>query len=188
MQHDDTDTTEHVTTREEAMAAHPAGKQNQSDKYDADRARDLEKQLVKLRAAATYTKDIDKGVVHETWEYADGSAATNSRFMTPEEEEEANRNEEPAKAQSGHAPDSYEGRMQTLREEFPDVPAYYLFPGGTQVNWISEHLTSNGGQAVQYIARATRLDRCNKGERAKDISKAIDMLFCELARIEDGGY
>lgn len=84
-----------------------------------------------------------------------------------------------------HSPDSYDGRMQQLQEENPGVPAYYLFPGGVQVKNIAGHLTSNGGQAVQYVARSTRLDGRNKGEQLADIRKAINMLHDELGRLDD---
>ena len=64
------------------------------------------------------------------------------------------------------------------------TPAYYLMPDGvTQVADVSRHLSSNGGQAVQYIARATRLDGTYKGNRLQDLAKAVDMLEDEMKRI-----
>ena len=47
----------------------------------------------------------------------------------------------------------------------PINPDHYKFPSGVEVIDLSEHLTSNAGQAVQYLARACRLDgRVNKLE------------------------
>lgn len=59
---------------------------------------------------------------------------------------------------------------------------YYKF-GKVQVLDISRHLTSNAGQAVQYIARSCRLDGNNKGEVEADLRKAIDFLKDELRRV-----
>lgn len=59
---------------------------------------------------------------------------------------------------------------------------YYKF-GNVQVLDISRHLTSNAGQAVQYIARSCRLDGNNKGEVEADLRKAIDFLEDELRRV-----
>ncbi|QMV86482.1 DUF3310 domain-containing protein [Corynebacterium hindlerae] len=75
----------------------------------------------------------------------------------------------------------------TLRATWPpqSCPAYYQFPNGVQVADISEHLTSNGGQVVQYVARSTRLDGLNKGEVLKDLMKARDLLNREIRRIQD---
>lgn len=57
-------------------------------------------------------------------------------------------------------------------------PNYYLFPSGVEVRHISSYLTSNGGQALQYIARSTRLDGNNKGDQVENLRKAI--MFCEF--------
>lgn len=62
---------------------------------------------------------------------------------------------------------------------------YYQFPGGFEVLDISRHLTSNGGQAVQYVARATRIDGNNKGEVVRDLEKAIDMIADEIRRVKE---
>lgn len=62
---------------------------------------------------------------------------------------------------------------------------YYAFPGGVEVKDISAHLTSFGGQALQYVARATRLDGRNKGEQVKDLTKAIDFIQWEIERLEN---
>lgn len=81
-----------------------------------------------------------------------------------------------------------------LREdysEWPDdtekqevEPSYYDFPGGVEVRQISAHLTGFGAQALQYVARATRLDGKNKGDVVSDLTKAIDFIRWEIERIE----
>lgn len=63
-------------------------------------------------------------------------------------------------------------------------PSHYDFPGGVQVKDVSAHLTSFGGQALQYIARATRLDGMNKGDTVTDLRKAIKLLEWEVERME----
>ena len=62
-------------------------------------------------------------------------------------------------------------------------PAYYVFPGGVQVIDISRHLTSNAGQAVQYLARSSRVDGVVKDNPVKDLLKARDMIDDEIARL-----
>lgn len=61
---------------------------------------------------------------------------------------------------------------------------YYKF-GDVQVLDISRHLTSNGGQAVQYVARSTRIDGNNKGEVVRDLEKAIDLIANEIERVKE---
>lgn len=61
---------------------------------------------------------------------------------------------------------------------------YYKF-GDVQVIDISRHLTSNAGQALQYIARSSRLDGNNKGDTVGDLCKAIDFLRDEIGRLSD---
>lgn len=63
-------------------------------------------------------------------------------------------------------------------------PNVYQFPNGVEVKDISAHLTSFGGQAVQYIARATRLDGVVKGLPIQDLYKAIELLKWEAERME----
>ncbi|MBF6085167.1 hypothetical protein IU485_27725 [Nocardia cyriacigeorgica] len=68
-------------------------------------------------------------------------------------------------------------------------PNHYQFPGGVQLRQISAHLTSFGGQAVQYVGRATRLDeQANKHPtiegRIEDLNKAINFLRWEIERLE----
>lgn len=61
---------------------------------------------------------------------------------------------------------------------------YYKF-GDVQVIDISRHLTSNAGQALQYIARSSRLDGNNKGDTVGDLCKAVDFLRDEIGRLSD---
>ena len=61
---------------------------------------------------------------------------------------------------------------------------YYKFDN-VQVIDISRHLTSNAGQALQYIARSSRLDGNNKGDTVGDLRKAIDFLHDEIGRLSD---
>lgn len=65
------------------------------------------------------------------------------------------------------------------------TPNHYLFPNGRQPIEISRYLSSNGGQALQYIARATRTDKENvKHEDARsDLRKAIHFLIDEYERV-----
>lgn len=62
-------------------------------------------------------------------------------------------------------------------------PDYYKFSNGVELIDISENLTSNAGQAIQYIARASRLDGANKGSQVEDIEKAIWFCRRELKRL-----
>lgn len=61
---------------------------------------------------------------------------------------------------------------------------YYDFPGGVEVRQISAHLTGFGAQALQYVARATRLDGKNKGDVISDLTKAIDFIRWEIERLQ----
>ena len=63
-------------------------------------------------------------------------------------------------------------------------PNYYQFPGGVQVIDITRHLTSNAGQAVQYLARSSRIDGVSKDDPLRDLYKARDMVLDEIARLE----
>lgn len=63
-------------------------------------------------------------------------------------------------------------------------PDHYKFPGGHEVINISEHLTSNAGQAVQYLSRACRTDGRVKGDPIEDLKKAVWFASRELARLE----
>lgn len=67
-------------------------------------------------------------------------------------------------------------------------PSYYKFPSGVEVIDVTGWLTSNGGQAVQYIARATRLDGVVKAEtvtgQIEDLQKAQVFIANEIERLE----
>lgn len=70
------------------------------------------------------------------------------------------------------------------------TPHYYLMPDGvTQVKDVAHHLTSNGGQAVGYVARSTRLDGRNKQDtiegQIEDLEKARAMIDDEIMRLEE---
>ena len=64
----------------------------------------------------------------------------------------------------------------------PDV--YQGFSNGAEVIDISENLTSNGGQAVQYIARSTRNDGVVKCDPIEDLHKAVWFIEREITRLE----
>ena len=74
---------------------------------------------------------------------------------------------------------------QEARKEPGRIPNYYLMPNCIEVKEIARYLTSNGGQAVQYIARATRTDGKIKGEPIRDLEKARDMINDEIARLKE---
>ncbi len=90
-----------------------------------------------------------------------------------------------------HASSCYVGYILTVdaeelvtEENNQLSPNVYQFPNGVEVKDISAHLTSFGGQAVQYIARATRLDGVVKGLPIQDLYKAIELLKWEAERLE----
>ena len=64
------------------------------------------------------------------------------------------------------------------------TPKYYAFPGDVEVLDISQHLTGNAAQIVQYVARSSRLDGNTKGEDIKDLRKARDFLDRKILRRE----
>ena len=76
----------------------------------------------------------------------------------------------------------YWGKQEPVADAIS--PSVYQFPNGVEVRDISAHLTSFGGQAVQYIARATRLDGVVKGLPVQDLKKAIQLLEWEVERLE----
>lgn len=80
-------------------------------------------------------------------------------------------------------PDGY-GIWPQFVEPYEEPNSYYDFPGGVEVRQISAHLTGFGAQALQYVARATRLDGKNKGDVVSDLTKAIDFIRWEIERIE----
>ena len=65
-------------------------------------------------------------------------------------------------------------------------PSYYKdgWSNDAEVIDITENLTSNGGQAVQYIARSTRLDGNSKGDVLEDLHKAKWFVEREIQRLE----
>ena len=68
------------------------------------------------------------------------------------------------------------------------TPDYYQFPHGIQPIHISRHLTSNGGQILQYVARSTRLDGNNKHDREgrkDDLRKLINLAYDEIDRLHE---
>ena len=71
------------------------------------------------------------------------------------------------------------------RKEPGRIPNYYLMPNCVEVKEIARYLTSNGGQAVQYIARATRTDGIIKGNPISDLEKARDMIEDEINRLKE---
>ncbi|WP_195167164.1 hypothetical protein [Mycobacteroides abscessus] len=66
-------------------------------------------------------------------------------------------------------------------------PKYYQF-GDVQLIAISGKLTGCGAQAVQYVARSTRMDGCNKGQsitaQIEDLRKAKVFIDFEIERLE----
>lgn len=81
------------------------------------------------------------------------------------------------------ANDSHHSRAHAI-EPAPTSNSYYDFPGGVEVRQISAHLTGFGAQALQYVARATRLDGKNKGDVVSDLTKAIDFIRWEIERLQ----
>ena len=71
------------------------------------------------------------------------------------------------------------------RKEPGRIPNYYLMPNCVEVKEVARYLTSNGGQAVQYIARATRTDGIIKGNPISDLEKARDMIEDEINRLKE---
>ncbi|AEK07625.1 nucleotide kinase [Mycobacterium phage CicholasNage] len=72
-------------------------------------------------------------------------------------------------------------------------PSHYKdgWSDGAELISITENLTGNGAQAVQYIARATRLDESkNKSKTAagliEDLNKAKWFIEREIRRIQQG--
>lgn len=63
-------------------------------------------------------------------------------------------------------------------------PNHYEFPGGVRVFQISQWLTANIAQAVQYLARSSRIDGQNKGDALEDLQKAKRFIDLEIARLE----
>ncbi|CAM4519021.1 hypothetical protein NONI108955_41190 [Nocardia ninae] len=64
-----------------------------------------------------------------------------------------------------------------------DPPYYQGFSNGAEMIDITENLTPNAAQAVQYIGRSCRMDGNNKGGIAEDLNKALWFITRELCRI-----
>jgi hypothetical protein len=65
-------------------------------------------------------------------------------------------------------------------------PSHYKdgWSDGAELISITENLTGNGSQAVQYIARSTRLDESLiKGNPIEDLEKALWFVKRELKRL-----
>lgn len=75
--------------------------------------------------------------------------------------------------------------LEKASRPWREAPDYYKFPNGVQTTDISMHLNSNGGQAVGYISRSTRIDGKNKETDPREsLQKAIDLLKMELYRLD----
>ena len=73
--------------------------------------------------------------------------------------------------------------LELVEEADPTSPSHYAFPGGAEVIDISQWLTSNAAQALQYIARSSRIDGKNKGDTVEDLLKAKVFIDFELKRL-----
>ena len=73
--------------------------------------------------------------------------------------------------------------VELVEEADPTSPSHYAFPGGAEVIDISQWLTSNAAQALQYIARSSRIDGKNKGDTVEDLRKAKVFIDFELKRL-----
>ncbi len=66
----------------------------------------------------------------------------------------------------------------------PVNPTHYVFPSGVETIQISEWLSANGAQAMQYVVRATRVDGKTKGNEVEDLRKALWFVQREIDRLE----
>ena len=73
--------------------------------------------------------------------------------------------------------------IELIEEADATNPSHYAFPGGAEVIDISQWLTSNAAQALQYIARSSRIDGKNKGDTVEDLRKAKVFIDFELKRL-----
>lgn len=60
-------------------------------------------------------------------------------------------------------------------------PNYYQMPNGVEVSAITDYLTFNGGNAVKYVARSSRVDGVIKSDKIEDLCKAGHYIARELA-------
>lgn len=64
-------------------------------------------------------------------------------------------------------------------------PNYYKgFTNGAQPIDITEHLTGNAAQAVQYLTRACRVDGVVKSDPIEDLRKSLWFVQREIHRLE----
>ena len=64
-------------------------------------------------------------------------------------------------------------------------PNYYKgFTNGAQPIDITEHLTGNAAQAVQYLTRACRTDGVVKSDPIEDLRKSLWFVQREIYRLE----
>lgn len=76
--------------------------------------------------------------------------------------------------------------LEEASRPWRSAPDYYKFPHDVQTTDISMHLNSNGGQAVGYISRSTRIDGQNKEEDPREsLRKAIDLIQMEIYRLDE---
>lgn len=73
--------------------------------------------------------------------------------------------------------------LELVTEADPTSPDHYKFGTGAEVIDISQWLTSNAAQALQYIARSSRIDGKNKGDTVEDLRKAQVFINFELKRL-----
>lgn len=76
--------------------------------------------------------------------------------------------------------------VDTEKPDFETNPEYYQgFTGTVELIDITENLSFNGGNAVKYIARSTRVDGVKKHENPiTDLRKAIWYIEREIERLE----
>lgn len=76
--------------------------------------------------------------------------------------------------------------LEEASRPWRNAPDYYKFPHDVQTTDISMHLNSNGGQAVGYISRSTRIDGQNKEDDPREsLRKAIDLIEMEIYRLDE---
>lgn len=81
------------------------------------------------------------------------------------------------------APSGETGSQEKSGGDAVHSPNYYRLPNGAETVDISEWLTSAGGQAVQYIVRATRTDGVVKEDPVQDLEKSRYWVDREIARL-----
>lgn len=117
--------------------------------------------------------------------FEEPEAATDEGYLTPEQAREFAGVVGESVYPQGSVPGVESGPAV---QQFPDdetiSPNYYQFPDGTQTIQVTRWLTSNGGQAVQYITRSTRIDGLTKGDQIEDLRKAKVFIDDELTRLE----